>query len=357
VHDHDHDHSHDGHHSRRAFLGSAAAAGASATLPGLSWAAVPQVGDDMAKAAGAWLAKLDARQRSQAQLEWTNRRREDWHYVPRGRPGIAFRDMTPEQVAAAWDVLGSLLSARGMDQVRGQLKIEAVLGELSGSLSFRDPGNYSLVLFGDPTGTAAPWGWRFEGHHLSLSAMVAPGHGVAVTPVFFGANPAHVPARHRHAGFRLLGEEETAAFGLIRSLDGAVRSQAIIGDRSLGDIVSGPGRELALQRAEGAPLARLNEAQREGVMRILQLYAGTMREEIAAAHLAKLREAGIEALHFAWAGSQAPGRPHYFRVHGPTALLEYDNTQDSANHVHSVWIDPQGIFGRDLLKAHYQGAH
>ena len=144
----------------RLILGSAAAVGASASLPRFGWAAVPQVGDDMAKTAQTWLAKLDARQRGQAQLDWANRRREDWHYVPRGRPGLAFRDMAPEQVAAAWDVLGSLLSARGIGQVRGQLKIEGVLGELSGSLSFRDSGNYALVLFGDPAGTAAPWAWR-----------------------------------------------------------------------------------------------------------------------------------------------------------------------------------------------------
>src|SRR5262249_10173954 len=151
--------------------------------------------------------------------------------------------------------------------------------------------------------------------------------------------------------------EEDAAFTLIQSLEGANRTQAILSDRSLGDIVSGPGRELSLQRYEGIQLARLNEAQRDGVMRILALYAGTIREEISAPALAKSRGAGIEALHFAWAGSLARGRPHYFRVHGPVALVEYDNTQDGANHVHSVWIDPQRLFGRDLLKAHYQGAH
>jgi hypothetical protein len=337
-------------------MGAAVAVGASVSLPQLGWAAVPQVGEDTAKAARAWLATLDARQQGQARLEWASRRREDWHFVPRSRPGLAFRDMSAGQIAAAWDVLGSLLSARGLGQVRGLIRLEGILGELSGSLSFRDPSNYALVLFGDPAGTT-PWAWRFEGHHLSLSVLVAPGHGVAVTPVFFGANPANVPARHQHAGFRLLGEEEAAAFGLIRSLEGDVKSQAVIADRSLGEIVSGPGRELSLTRAEGVPLARLNEAQRDGVLRILQLYAGTMREEIAAAQLARVREAGIEALHFAWAGSQAPGRPHYFRVQGPTALIEYDNTQDGANHVHSLWIDPQGLFGRDLLKAHYHGAH
>jgi hypothetical protein len=350
-----HDHSH-GLLSRRTLLRAAAAAGMTASLPGSSWAAAPQVTRDMARAAGVWLAALDQRQQREARLEWTSRLRESWHYVPRSRPGVALRAMNAAQTAAAWDLLGSLLSARGLDQVRGQLTIERILGELSGSPSFRDPGNYSLVVFGDPAG-GAPWAWRFEGHHLSLSVLVAPGHGVAVTPVFFGANPAHVPRGHAHGGFRLIGAEEDAAFSLIQSLEGAQRTQAVIADRSLGDIVSGPGRELDLKRFEGVPLARLNEAQRGGILRILELYAGTMREEIAAPALAKVREAGLEALHFAWAGSLARGRPHYFRVHGPTALIEYDNTQDGANHVHSVWIDPQALFGRDLLKAHYKGAH
>ena len=230
------------------------------------------------------------------------------------------------------------------------------VSELSGSPGFRDPGNYALVIFGDPA-ASTPWAWRFEGHHLSLSVLVAPDHGVAVTPIFFGANPAHVPRGHAHGGFRLIGAEEDAAFSLVQSLVGGVRAEAIIADRSLGDIVSGPGRETDLKRIEGVALSRLNEAQRGCVMRILELYAGTMREEIAAPALAKVREAGIEALHFAWAGSLARGRPHYFRVHGPTALIEYDNTQDGANHVHSVWIDPASLFGRDLLKAHYKGAH
>ena len=355
MHDHDHDHDHK-HPSRRAVIGSATALGLAVPLSRLSWAAAPQAAHDMASAARAWLAQLDERQRRDAQLAWSSGQRESWHYVPRNRPGIALREMSAPQVAAAWDLLGSLLSARGLTQVRRTLMLEAVLGQLTRNPQFRDHGNYALVIFGDPAGTA-PWAWRFEGHHLSLTTVVASDHGVAVTPVFFGANPATVPGPHAHAGFRLLGAEEDAAFGLVRSLEGDVRSQAIIADRSLGDIVSGPGREASLRRYEGVPLARLNEAQRDGVMGVLERYAGTMREEVASAALAKMREAGLENLHFAWAGSATPGRPHYFRVHGPTALVEYDNTQNNANHVHSVWIDPQSVFGRDLLKAHYQGAH
>jgi hypothetical protein len=343
------------HASRRAFLGSALALGVATPLA-RSFAAAPQASRDMARAAGAWLAQLGTAQRREAQLEWASRWREGWHYVPRSRPGVALRDMSAAQAAAAWDLLGALLSARGLEQVRGLIALERILGELTRSPGFRDPGNYVLVVFGDPAGNA-PWAWRFEGHHLSLSVMVAPGHGVAVTPAFYGANPAQVPAGHAHAGFRLLGKEEDAAFDIVRSLDGAVRRQAIIADRSLGDIVAGPGRELALQNVEGVPVARLNEAQQGGVMRILELYAGTMREDIAVAAIKKVRDAGLAALHFAWAGSPARGRPHYFRLHGPTALVEYDNTQDGANHVHSVWIDAQALFGRDLLKEHYRGAH
>jgi hypothetical protein len=355
VHDHEHDH-HDQDITRRQIISSGASLGAAMMLPGSTWASTPATAADMAKAGAAWLGLLSDSQRRAAQLTWDNRARRDWHYVPRSRPGVALREMTPPQAAAAWDLLGTLLSARGLDQVRGQLQIERVLGEMTGSLRFRDPGNYALAIFGDPRGTA-PWAWRFEGHHLSLSVVVGPEHGVAVTPMFFGANPARVPRGHTHAGFRLVGAEEDAAFGLIRSLEGSVRQQAVIGDRSLGDIVSGPGRELSLRHYEGIAVSGLSGAQQSGVMQIMQLYASTMRDEIATAVMRRLREAGSDTLHFAWAGSLEPGRPHYFRIHGPTALIEYDNTQDGANHVHSVWIDPQDVFGSDMLQKHYRNAH
>jgi Protein of unknown function (DUF3500) len=354
LYDHDHDGGHK-HPSRRGLLGSAAALGLALPLSGLTWAASPEATQEMGRAARAWLRLLDERQGREAQLPWSIRR-EDWHYVPRSRPGVPLGLMSPPQTAAAWDLLGALLSARGRERVQGLLRLEGILGELTRAPRFRDPGNYALVIFGDPAGKA-PWAWRFEGHHLSLTVMVASEHGIAVTPVFFGANPATVPKGHAHGGFRLLGAEEDSAFGLVRSLEGEVRAQAVIANTSLGDIVAGPGREASLQRYEGVSLARLSEGQRDGILHILELYAGTMRKEVAAASLARVRDAGLDKLYFAWAGSPAPGRPNYFRIHGPTALIEYDNTQNGANHVHSVWIDPQHLFGRDLLRAHYQGAH
>lgn len=354
-----HDHDHDGNGiNRRTVLKAAAAIGTGAALPvSPVWAVAPGVTEEMARAAGAWLALLDDKQRTASHFGWDDPRRTDWHYVPRTRPGVRLGEMNDAQTKATWDLLGSLLSARGLDQVRSQLVLERILGELTNNPSFRDPGNYALVVFGDPAGSG-PWSWRIEGHHLSLNTVVAPGHGVAVTPNFFGANPARVPDGHHHRhGFRLLGAEEDAAFGLIQSIGGALRDQVMIGNRSLGDIVAGPGREDILKSYEGAPLSRLNAAQQGGVMRILELYAATLRDEIAAAAMARIKEAGVDSLHFAWAGGLAPGRPHYFRIHGPAALLEYDNTQNGASHAHSLWIDPQGMFGRDLLKAHYRDAH
>jgi len=217
--------------SRRDVLGSTAAAGAALPLASLAWAGVPELADDMGKAARAWLSLLAAGQRPRARLAWSDPLRNAWHYVPRSRPGIALRDMSPAQAAAAWDLISTLLSPRGLAQARGQLMLERTLGAITRNPSFRDPGNYALVLFGD-AGASAPWCWRFEGHHLSLTTVVAPGVGLAVTPVFFGANPATVPARHAHAGFRLLGAEEDQAFSLLRSLEGSARAQVMIADRA-----------------------------------------------------------------------------------------------------------------------------
>lgn len=356
---HDHDDSSNGI-TRRTVLKAAAAlgsgAGGGASIPGAAWAMSPAITTEMGAAATAWLKLLDDRQRAASHFAWDDRRRTDWHYVPRQRPGVTLGAMNAAQSAASWDLIATLLSARGLEQVRSQLMLERILGEMEQRPQFRDPGNYAITVFGDPAGTG-PWSWRIEGHHLSLNTVIAPGHGVAVTPNFFGANPARVPHGHDHHGFRLLGAEEDAAFGLIGSIDGDLRKQVLIGDRALGDIVAGPGREDMLKSYQGAPLSRLDDTQRTGVLRILELFAATLRAEVAAAAMARIRDAGVDTLHFAWAGSLAPGQPHYFRIHGPSTLLEYDNTQNSANHAHSIWIDPQGMFGRDLLRAHYRDAH
>jgi hypothetical protein len=346
--------------SRRSFTEFCLAAAAATACPPALIAATaaphPAVADEIIRAMRALVARLSPQNKRRVLHAFDHPARNGWHYIPRSRPGATLGHLSDGERRALWDLIGALLSPRGIEQVEGLIRLERVLGELTGSPSFRDPDNYAIVLFGDPAQTG-PILMRFEGHHLSLTAVVAPGVGVSVTPSFFGANPAKVPDRHRHKGFRLLGREEDQAFALIRSLEGGTRRRAIIADRSLGDIVAGPGREDDLKRFEGAPLSSFSEGQRAGIFDILDLFAGTMRKEIAASAVARVRGDGADRLHFAWAGSLERGRPHYFRVHGPSVLIEYDNTQNGANHVHAVWIDPAEALGRDILKRHHRQAH
>jgi hypothetical protein len=204
--------------------------------------------------------------------------------------------------------------------------------------------------------TREPWGWRLEGHHLSLNFTLVPGQPVAVTPAFLGANPAEVPSGPQK-GLRALGAEQDLGRALVRSLTDLQRARTVIAAQSLGDIVTGPGRADSLAAPAGLPLADMSGDQRALAAQLIDAYARNMRAELAEKELGRMREAGIERIHFAWAGPIEPGRAHYYRLHGPTLLIEYDNTQNSANHIHSVWHDPRRDFGQDLLRAHYERGH
>jgi hypothetical protein len=219
----------------------------------------------------------------------------------------------------------------------------------------RDPENYAVTVFGTP-GPSAAWGWRIEGHHLSLNFTVTPGRPVAVTPAFMGASPAEVRSG-AHRGLRALGREQDLGRALARSADAAQRTRMLIGDRSLGDIVSGPARGERLAAPVGLPVGAMTPPQRGLAMQLVEEYVRNMRSEMADAELGRMREAGAERIHFAWAGALDGEGAHYYRLHGPTLLVEYDNTQNDANHIHSVWRDPRADFGLDPLRAHYVRAH
>ena len=339
--------------SRRHVLRGLSLAGATWLRPALSW---PQPLDAMALPARTVLESFTDRQRRQAMYPFAAAERRDWHFVPRRRPGVTLGDMQPTQQERVWALLRAGLSEQGVQKTRAVIRTEAILGELSGNPGYRDPANYAVVFFGDPT-SGQPWSWRFEGHHLSLTFTVVPGQGVAVTPAFLGANPARVLTPHAQAGFTALGSEEADGFLLLNSLSEAQKSTGLIASQSLGDILSGPGREASLTQRTGLAFAAMTALQRQQAMALIATYVRNARPEVAQAELDKLTAAGIDTIHFAWAGSQTPGRPHYYRVHGPTLLIEYDNTQNGANHVHSVWHNPTNSFGQDLLRAHYQEAH
>ncbi len=305
----------------------------------------------MIAAAEQFLATLNTEQRAKAARRFEDSARYEWFFTPVMRTGLPLREMTLEQRVAAHALLKSATTAKGYLKATGVMHLEAILAEIEGRPDRRDPGNYHFWIFGTPS-ASQPWGWRFEGHHISLNFTSA--HGVTVaTPAFIGTHPAQVRTG-AFAGWRLLASEEDLGRALIVSLTPAQRARAIISETAPRDIITGNNRQAILERMEGLPVSEMTEDQRALFMLILAEYLDNFDPEIAAPRYARIRETGIERLHFAWAGTVEVGGPHYYRIHGPTVLIEYDNTQNDANHVHSVWRDLENDFGTDLLRRHYE---
>lgn len=306
-------------------------------------------------AARAFLAKLNGRQRAVASFPFDDAERTAWAYVPQKRGGIPLRAMNTKQRAAAFDVLRTGLSERGVALAHGIIQLEGVLRELEGPLSNlvirRDPDLYYLAVFVGP-GPTDPWGWRFEGHHLSVNVTKLGPHGQIVAPLFMGANPARIPTGP-NAGFRLLAAEEDLAFELLHILDPHQRARVTIGAETFGTIVTGTDPTVKPISFAGLAAAEMTIVQQQQLRRLLEVYAGRMADSSAARQLRRIDEVGFQRLHFAWAGSHQPRGPHYYRIHGPTVLVEYDNSQASANHIHTVWRDLENDFGGDMLRRHY----
>ena len=342
--------------TRRRLLRGLAASTAAAALPRPALAQTSDVARAaMAAAAQAFLSALPADAQKRAAWAFTDKERLNWHYVPRGREGVPFKAMPAPARAAAHELLKASLSAVGYGKAVNIVLLEDVLRRIETFGLSRDPENYAFTVFGTP-GPAVPWGWRVEGHHLSLNFTLVPGRPVAVTPAFMGANPAEVPSGPQK-GLRTLAIEQDLGRALAQRLTEPQRTRTIIAAQSLGDIVSGPGRADSLTTPAGLPLADMTGEQRGLAVQLIEAYARNMRAELAEQELARMREAGLERIHFAWAGPLDVGRAHYYRLHGPTLLIEFDNTQNNANHIHSVWHDPKRDFGLDLLRAHYERGH
>ncbi|BET65691.1 DUF3500 domain-containing protein [Opitutales bacterium ASA1] len=315
------------------------------------------VADEMSAAARAWLESLDERQRAEATVAFETGDREDWHFVPRRRGGLALKEMNEAQRRLAFALVRSALSARGFEKVQAIVTLESVLREIEGGgiFSHRDPERYHLLVAGTPEAHGT-WGWRFEGHHLSLNITAVRGEAFAVTPSFLGANPAEVPRGPRR-GERILAEEEDLGRALVRSLDARQRAVAIVSTRAPSDILTGAARRVEPLSPPGIAYAALEAEQQAALVRLIEVYVERHRAELAKADMQKIRAAGLEKVHFAWAGGLERGEGHYYRVQGPTFLLEYDNTQNDANHIHTVWRDFEGDFGRDLLREHLEHDH
>lgn len=307
--------------------------------------------DELAASSEAFLTSLDPPLRAQAVLPFDDEERLNWHYFPKVRKGILFKQLSIGQMDRALAVLRSVLSPEGFKKVETIRDMENVLRELSPDDASRDPLQYYLTFFGDP-GKDRNWGLRYEGHHLSLHWTVIDGTIVAALPQFLGANPAEVRSGPRQ-GARALAQEEDLGRTLIQSLDPGQRAAALVSDTAPADILTGVQREAAIQEDTGIAYTDLNETQRGILVSLLQVYAFVMRPDLAEERLTRLRAAGLDGIKFAWMGGVERGEKHYYRIQGPTFLIEYDNTQNDANHVHTVWRDFKGDFGMDVLKRHY----
>jgi hypothetical protein len=309
----------------------------------------------MAETANRFLASLTPEQRAKATFAFEEDERQNWHFVPIERKGLALREMTTAQKHLATALLSAGLSQQGFVKAETIMSLEDVLRAIEhGTGPERDPEKYYVSVFGTPS-AGGTWGYRVEGHHLSQNFTVAGGH-VAGAPSFFGANPAEVRDGPRK-GLRVLAAEEDLGRAVIKSLDDAQRNVAIVDKQAYKDIITFDSRQAALKgQPSGLQASKMNAKQFDLLMALLEEYARNMPDQIAEAREEQIKKAGKD-IYFAWAGGVEKGDPHYYRVQAASFLIEYDDTQNDANHIHSVWRDFNGDFGVDLLKLHYQASH
>lgn len=313
--------------------------------------------NEMAAAANNLIASFTPEQKTAGVFALDNDHRLDWHFVPKERKGIPLKSMTPQQRHLTTALLATSLSAKGLIKASSIMSLEEVLKriEASNPRLTRDPELYFVSIFGDP-GPGKTWGWRFEGHHLSLSFTVADGLHISSTPSMMGSNPDIVPDGP-HKGFQILSDEENVARELAKSLSKEQRSKAVINEKAPSDLLSGNRRKISPLEPTGISWSDLNSDQQQQLWTLVKTYVERARGEIADVDLKKITAAGQDKIHFAWAGGLERGQGHYYRIQGPTFLLEYDNTQNNANHIHSVYRDFNEDFGEDLLQKHYDQEH
>jgi len=312
----------------------------------------PEPAPTMAKAANAFLAALDSAKRAKAGLPFNSEERLNWDFVPRERQGLPIKQMSSEERRAALTLLRSGLSAKGFTKVDRILHLEEVLFAIKGN-PIRDPELYYFTVFGEPSERGA-WGLRYEGHHVSLNWTVVDGRLVASTPQFLGANPAEVRDGPRK-GTRALAAEEELGRALVKSLSADQRAEAVLSKDAPEDILTGNSREAAIQEDNGTSYGKLTPEQQGLLLSLIQEYASVQPLVVAQARLARVK-VDLPNIKFAWMGGLEKGQGHYYRIQGSNFLIEYDNTQNDANHIHCVWREFKGDWGRDLLAEHYRTA-
>jgi len=308
--------------------------------------------EKLAGAASAFLATLEPAQRAKVQLTFDSDERFNWFYIPKDREGLALKQMSPAQQKAALQLIETGLSQKGYSKAEAIRALDLILAEIEKDPVRRDPEKYYLTLFGEPSPTGT-WGMRWEGHHVSLNWTLVNGVAIATTPQFLGSNPAEVRDGPKK-GTRVLRAEEDLSRALVTALTTEQRAVAVTSPTAPNDILTTNTRKAAIQENAGLSYKDMTAAQRGLLLALIEEYASTQPRALAAERIARLKKAGLDAVKFAWMGGIEKGALHYYRVQGPTFLIEYDCVQNGGNHIHAVWRDFDGDFGVDLLEQHYK---
>lgn len=315
---------------------------------------------DMRQATLHFLQGLSPSKKAQAQFAFTDEERYRWNYVPTDRKGLPLKDLDTAEYRSAMAMLHAALSNMGYAKTRAIIELEAVLKEVENRGAddhYRDPGKYYVSVFGNPQADSL-WGWRFEGHHVAFNFTSGEKGLVSGTPGFLGANPAVVQAGPQK-GKEVLKEETALGFALLHSLDEEQRKKAILSSTAPGEILTANSRKALIETPQGILYSELKSRQQVLLLQLLRLYLNRYQQPLAAAMMKEVETAGLATLRFAWAGAEqpGPGHPHYYRLQGPTLIIEYDNTQNNANHVHTVVRDLKKDFGDQLLDHYRRTGH
>lgn len=305
-----------------------------------------------------FLETLDDAQLQQLSFELDDDERYNWHYTPRDRKGLPLKAMGEDQQQAAMHLLELLLSEQGLTKAKNVMALENVLRYVENRPdddTYRDPENYYFTIFGNPQPGEA-WGWRLEGHHLSLNFSSLSNEIVSATPTFFGANPGKVPSGPKE-GWRVLQPEEDLGRELVKLLDSDQLKTALIAEEAYPEIVTGTERQAQVDAPTGIAYRDMTTEQQSILMQLIELYYNVHRTEVADAALQNVKDSGLDEIHFGWAGGLEIGDPHYYRIQNEGFVIEYDNTQNNANHIHTIVRDLQNDWGDNTLKTHYEEAH
>lgn len=320
-----------------------------------------EAGSQMAAIAKVFLSALSTEQKAKATFEFAAEERENWHFIPRERKGLSLKEMSAQQRLLAHALLNTGLSFRGSAKAVTIMSLEEVLFQIEGAdeskraavREKRDPEKYYVSIFGEPADKGF-WGWRIEGHHLSLNFTIKDGQLLRATPSFMGTNPGEI-RQGPLTGLRVLGVEEELGRELVKSLSPEQFKAAVVADAAPKEMITAAEHKVSALVPTGLADSELNDKQKDMLTRLIAEYIERLRPEIAEEARAEIKKGGT--IYFGWAGGKERGEPHYYRVQGKTFLIEYDNTQNDANHVHSVWRSFDGDFGRDLLGEHLKQAH